>query len=244
LSFGRKGHKLICVPVHWWIRTYARLALAQTAAAIILLLATPVWADDCSRDYKRAEDCMRTPGFAQGLGTTAGVIATVLINGAAITTLVFAPKPAPGVQQKEGEAPPPPRQFNFQVTVQDNEAKQRMVFYGDAEDRLYITSWVEEITDKGTVNTGQVVGFQLASGHSWVKLTAVESGAATVYALERLAPGPIPEEAYLDPPRVLLHASLGGNPATIPVDVQVRRFRGVVNGPEAPIVVPDSDDPE
>ncbi len=224
---------------------FARLALVQLLTGLLLLCAAPLLADDCNRDWRRAEDCMRSPGFAQGLGTAAGVIATVLVNGAAITTLVFAPKPQPGVELKEGEEPPPPKQLNVQVYVQDADARQRTVFYADAQDQLFISAWVEEITPEGTVPTGAAIRFQLASATSWLNLTPSQgSPPATTCVLHRLYPGAIPEDAFLDPPKVYISTSLDGNPATIPVDLTFRRFRAEVDGPLEPPDIPDTDDGE
>ncbi len=170
------------------------------------------------------------------MGTGAGVVATVLVNGAAITTLVFAPKPAPGAQQGDNNGqPPPPRQMNLQIYVQDANAKQRTNFYADAQDCLFISAWVEETTEQGTAPTGQPVSFQLVSGSSWAALSPPQSSPpATVVSLKRLTADAFPEGFYVEPARVLVSASLGGNPVSIPVDIAATRFTPRLDGPEEP----------
>jgi hypothetical protein len=109
---------------------FSLAALAQIVLvnAFVLFAATRVWADDCSRDWRRAEDCLRTPGFAQGLGTGAAVIGTILINGAAIQTLVLKP---PGTGGKDGE---PDKQYLLDVRTEGS----RTSLWADDEETLWI----------------------------------------------------------------------------------------------------------
>jgi hypothetical protein len=59
------------------------LFLGMQIVALALVLATPVYADDCLSNPFNAADCMRTPGFRQGTAVVVSVAATlttVLVN--------------------------------------------------------------------------------------------------------------------------------------------------------------------
>jgi len=77
-------------------------ALLLLLAALAILYPVTLRADDCNRDYRRAEDCLRTPGFAQGLGTAVATAVTVVVNGNAFPPLVIPPKDGEG-SPKDGE---------------------------------------------------------------------------------------------------------------------------------------------
>jgi hypothetical protein len=218
--------------------------LGQWLLLNICLFGFVAFADDCARDLRRAEDCLRTPGFAQGISSLGGIIATILVNGVAIQTILLTPPPPEGAPPlAEGEEPPPPRRLNVQVIVQDEQQKQRTSFYADALDRLYIGAWVEEQTQFGTVTVAATVQFQLTSGQNWLRLDPMgASGQVQFACLSRQQPGPLPEDVPLPAPQVMVHTSLDGSPIAVPVALQVRRFRIALSGP--PAAPPPADDGE
>lgn len=224
-------------------RAHAFAALGQLVILNLALFGFVAWADDCARDWRRAEDCLRTPGFAQGISSLGGIIATVLVNGVAIQTILLTPPPPEGATPPaEGEEPPPPRRMNVQVTIQDDQQKQRTVFYADAADRIFIGAWVEEETERGIVPVGAPIQFQLTSGQNWLRLDpAGASGEVQFACLVRQQPGPIPEDAYLAPPQVMVHASLSGSPIAVPVAISLRRFQLTLHAPQAPSETEDGE---
>lgn len=113
-------------------RAFAAAALANIVLvhAFVFLAVTRVWADDCSSDWRRAEDCLRTPGFAQGLGTTAGVVGTILINGMAIQTLVIRPRVTGG---KDDENTP-----DIQYFLDVRTEGSRTAILADGEETLWV----------------------------------------------------------------------------------------------------------
>ncbi|MCX6622627.1 MAG: hypothetical protein NTY38_16470, partial [Acidobacteria bacterium] len=151
-------------------RIYPHLALAQIFTGLALLLAMPLFADDCGRDLSRAEDCMRTPGFAQGLGTAAGVIATVLVNGAAITTLVLSPRqPVKTADGGTKEPEEPPKQYFLNIQSQESRTQLKP----DGKDQLWIFVQVT-CSDPKVDCTGltSAVSFHPGGANgSWLQLT-------------------------------------------------------------------------
>jgi len=160
-------------------------------------------------------------------------VVTVLVNGVAIKTIILAPTPPAG--GTEGGTEPdeelPPRQVRVQVTIRDNQEKERTDLYDDVLDCLYIMAWTEEDTEEGTVSLDTPVQFQLASGRSWLRLdTLPSSPPAALCCLQRTSPEPIPEDAHLDPPQVTVMTSIDGAPVSVPVGFAVRRFRVALSG--------------
>ena len=136
-------------------KAWAGFGLGQTALAFFLLFAAPaLFADDCARDWRRAEDCLRTPGFAQGLGTGVGVIATVLVNGAAIATIVLSPpqtvsQGASGGEGGDGQPQDPPKQYFLNILTQD----YRTSLKTDGQDSLWVYAQVS-CSDPNVDTTG------------------------------------------------------------------------------------------
>ena len=100
---------------------------------LVLLVALPAMlrADDCDRDKSRLEDCLRSNGYAQGIATTVAVAATILVNGAAIQTLILKPRT---VEVKPGEDPPPPVNYSLDIKTQG----QQTTVTVDSEEPLWI----------------------------------------------------------------------------------------------------------
>jgi hypothetical protein len=167
-------------------------------------------------------------------------VVTILVNGVAIKTIILAPKPTEAGGAEPGEDLPP-RQVRVQVTVRDNQEKERSVFYADVLDCIYIMAWVEEDSEAGTVSLSAPVQFQLASGRSWLRLeTLPSSPPAALCCLQRTSAQPIPEDAHLDPPQVTVMTTIDGAPVSVPVGFAVRRFRVALTGdalaPEAEVL--------
>jgi hypothetical protein len=74
------------------IRVNPPAALLFLLFALAVVFPATLRADDCKRDFRRAEDCLRTPGFAQGIGTAVATAVTVLVNGNALPPLLIPPK--------------------------------------------------------------------------------------------------------------------------------------------------------
>ncbi|MBI4890299.1 MAG: hypothetical protein HY821_06715 [Acidobacteria bacterium] len=119
-----------------FLPSVALLQILAAHALFLFVLVPTASADDCSSDYRRAEDCLRTPGFAQTLGTTAGVIGTILINGVAVKTLILRP-PGTGPAGEGGENQPD-KQYFLDVRTQGS----RTTLMADGKDTLWISAKV------------------------------------------------------------------------------------------------------
>ncbi|UCF37618.1 MAG: hypothetical protein JSU96_01755 [Acidobacteriota bacterium] len=158
------------------------------------------------------------------MGTTVGVVVTVLVNGVAIKTIVFPPQDAVAGQDADAQNATP-KQYRVQINVRDSQDKERVVFYGDVLDSLYLAAWVEEESEKGVVSRDVPVSFQLLSGKRWLRLTPVQSTPPTsISRLERLSQEPIPEGTALDAPTVQVSTTVDGIPVSASVSFSVRRF--------------------
>ena len=100
----------------------AALGQVLTANLLFLFLAPSLRADDCSRDWRRAEDCLRTPGAAQTLGTTAGVVGVILVNGMAVATLVLKPR-GTSAGGSDSDENPPDTQYSLDIQTTPNPLK-------------------------------------------------------------------------------------------------------------------------
>ncbi len=186
----------------------------------VLLLAAPLLADDCGRDLSRAEDCMRTPGFAQGLGTAAGVIATVLVNGAAITTLVLSPRqPVTKADGTTEEPTEPPKEYFLNIQSQDS----RTMLKPDGKDQLWVFVQVT-CSDSKVDCTGLTAGvsFQATGPNAaWLQLTG--EGMNSGYKAVCLMAAP-PSPADLPQPggaAVMAGVSIEGKPVYGSLGLQI-----------------------
>ena len=172
-------------------------ALLQLLAinAFLLFCAPALFADDCTRDWRRAEDCLRTPGFAQGIGTTAGVLATVLVNGVAVVRLVLTPpQPVPtGGQdggQDGGQPQQPPKEYFLNIQTQGYRTQMKT----DGTDSLWVYASVS--CNDPTVDCAlltQAVGFYLAGDNSsWITASPPAASGGSM-AIELKAAPPTPD---------------------------------------------------
>jgi hypothetical protein len=174
-------------------------ALLQLLAinAFLLFCAPALFADDCTRDWRRAEDCLRTPGFAQSIGTTAGVLATVLVNGVAVVRLVLTPpQPAPTGGQDGGQPQQPPKEYFLNIQTQGYRTQMKT----DGTDSLWVYASVS--CNDPTVDCAaltQAVGFYVGGDNSsWITPSApAPSGGSMAIELKAAPPTP---DARLTPP--------------------------------------------
>ena len=74
------------------LRLFLWFILIAQIVVFTLALTSPVYADDCTTDPLNAADCMRTPGFRQGIsvimsvGAAATTVAVSLLSGAGAAT--------------------------------------------------------------------------------------------------------------------------------------------------------------
>ncbi len=103
-------------PIHFHRRrTVLLFALGLLVLSLFWLHTIPVYADDCTRDPLNAADCMRTPGFREGISgalSTISALATALTVALAGSTTGQAPGTAPttvppGYYPRSPQSPPP-----------------------------------------------------------------------------------------------------------------------------------------
>jgi len=225
--------------------TLPSMRVLLTLVFLMLLLSgvfiPEAFADDCGRDIFNMRDCLRTGGYAETMSGTASSIVSVLVNGAEIRRILIVPPPPPaktdgGKTKADGEEPPP-RVFRVQVTFQDNQGRERNVFYADMQDRITISAWVEEDTPEGTVGVYSDIRMSLQSGGDWARLDPGESASvATVMHLVRKDGQPFEPDVHVAPPLVMVSATVptAGAPITTPLRFSIRRFGVQLSGP-API---------
>ncbi len=114
-------------------RVFAWTYLSQIVLLNLMFLVfiPSAFADDCSIDPRRAEDCLRTPGFAENLGTGVAVLGTILVNGIAIQTIILQPR-SPSDSDKDNEDPP----ITFYLNIRTQEA--RSTLKPDGKDSLWV----------------------------------------------------------------------------------------------------------
>ncbi len=200
-------------------------ALLQLLAinAFLLFCAPALFADDCTRDWRRAEDCLRTPGFAQGIGTTAGVLATVLVNGVAVVRLVLTPpQPVPtGGQdggQDGGQPQQPPKEYFLNIQTQGYRTQMKT----DGTDSLWVYASVS--CNDPTVDCAlltQAVGFYLAGDNSsWITASPPAASGGSM-AIELKAAPPTPDARLTPPGSISVTASAVLEGKTVSGNVEI-----------------------
>lgn len=123
----------------------ARRALWGGGLCLLLWLCVPgiARADDCAQDWRRAEDCLRSPGFAQGIATGAGTIITILVNGATVAQSF-----GPSREGEEGDEEPP------RYTLDIRTDGMRTTLLADGEETLWLYAQVR--CDKPEVDTASL----------------------------------------------------------------------------------------
>ncbi len=118
--------------------------LALLAILNLVLGVTTAHADDCLQDITRAEDCLRTPGTAEGIAAGVATIVTVLVNGVSISRTVFPPREGGGDGGDEEEDD---TEYTLDLRTQD----MRTTLATDGVDSLWVYGQVR--CNKPEVNT-------------------------------------------------------------------------------------------
>jgi hypothetical protein len=184
------------------------------------LLAAPVLAHDCERAWRRAQDCLRTPGIAEGLGTAVGTVVVVLVNGVAIAQVLFPSRVEPGAPVGEAEAADEeeqeePRTYTIDLRTQDARASLTT----DGEDSLWVYGRVT-CSDPEIDTTGLTAG-----------LTFRAEGANAAWLVldpPRLTGGSQAVMARARPPRDGAVPAPGGVRLTVAATIEGQRVTGTV----------------
>ncbi len=218
------------------------VALLQVLAAhaiFLFVLVPTASADDCNQDFRRAEDCLRTPGFAQTLGTTAGVIGTILINGVAVKTLILRP-PGTGPTGEGGENPPD-KQYYLDVRTQGS----RTTLTADGKDTLWVSAKVT-CSDPKVDCSGITAGIGFSPGGmnaDWLR--SVGQDVSDYKSIQIAAIPPDPAQAGRTGQATMdVTAVCEGGYLTASVPIQLGTLQGewdVTTEPKAPEpLIPDS----
>jgi hypothetical protein len=199
-----------------------RIARALSASRfpilwILFLAPCIVLADDCGRDITRAEDCMRTPGYAQGIAAAVATVVTVLVNGVPIAQTIFPPKDAGDPDNKDGP------KYQLEIRSEDG----RTDLFVDGEDMLWIYGRVT--CDKPEVDTGSLtagIGFQLQGPNlQWVQMGPVQYRDGFRAVALRAWP-PTPESIVAEGgPSIVVSATIEGRPFSGPILLHLQYFQ-------------------
>jgi hypothetical protein len=114
-----------------------------------LLLPGTAFADDCAKDYRRAEDCLRTPGIAEGIATVAGATVVILVNGTSIgETILGRDRGGDDGSEKQDEEDRP--RYSMELSTED----ARTDLAADGDDALWVYGRVT--CDKPEIDTGSI----------------------------------------------------------------------------------------
>lgn len=176
------------------------------------------WADDFGRDWRRLEDGMRTPGWAQTIVGTTATIINGLVNGALIfQNTIRRPR-------QEGEAEDDTR-YTLDVRTED----QRTKLAADGEDRLWV--YGQLTCDKPKIDTASLtraLAFQFSgdqAGWMSIKTEQFNNGFKSV---QIVCTPPTPETEV--PEDAAVTVTVSGRTAegdTVEVPVQIRLGSGL-----------------
>ena len=160
-------------------RLYAWAYLIQITVLHLgfLVLVPSAFADDCATDPTRAEDCLRTPGFAENLGTGVAVLGVILVNGVAIQSIVLKQRGA------DDDSTDPPVTFNLNIRTQES----RNTIKPDGKDSLWVYANVT-CSDPKVDCSGMTAAITFTPGGAngdWLQMpqTADEGGCKAVQLL-------------------------------------------------------------
>jgi len=220
-------------------RTFAWAYLCQLILlnSMFLLFISNARADDCSIDPTRAEDCLRTPGFGENLGTGVAVIGTILVNGVAIQTIILQPR-RPG--DKDSDDPP----ITFFLNIKTQEA--RSTIKPDGKDSLWVYAKVS-CSDPKVDCSAMTEGISFGPGGAnadWLQ-TAQTDFQGGYKAVQIIAVNPNPAVPVPAPSACLnVYAAVqGGNlTATLPLQmpVQVAEWEVLLKPDGLTQVMPDT----
>ncbi|MBS0659021.1 MAG: hypothetical protein JSR82_12340 [Verrucomicrobia bacterium] len=191
----------------WLLGGFAFLALAGTA-----------WADDFGRDWRRLEDGMRTPGWAQTIAGTTATVINALVNGA----LIF--QTTRRRPRAEGEAEDDTH-YTLDVRTED----QRMAIAADGDDRLWVYGRLT--CDKPAVDTAsltQALAFNFGGEQAgWMSIRQ-EQPTGGFKSVQLVCTPPTPETAV--PEDAVVTVTVSGRTAdgdTVEVPVNLRLEPGL-----------------
>jgi hypothetical protein len=204
-------------------RRRRRFQLLLTLLGLLFLgTAGTVFADDCRRDIRRAEDCLRTQGAAQGIATAVGTTVVILVNGTSIAQTIIGQEGGEGdaSESEEDEEEEDAPRYQLEISTED----RRTSLVADGEDALWIYARVT--CDKPDIDTGPItdsIGFAVQGpSAAWLSLSAPQMvrGAKAV----RATAGPPFDGARLSDERVtvLISAVIEGEEVTGPLDLTLR----------------------
>lgn len=163
---------LIRIPQNW--RTGARGGLIEAASThswvFLLIMAAmcfgqtyPIFADDFTRDFRRLEDGLRTPGDAVRIAGTAATVINVLVNGA----LIFQ---QPGKSGDNGQDAP-------RYTMDIRTENERTSLVADDVDRLWVYGKLTCV--KGAVTTDLTGGLSFSLSGQYTDWVSIRQTAST-----------------------------------------------------------------
>ncbi|MCU0629728.1 MAG: DUF2510 domain-containing protein [Methanoregulaceae archaeon] len=167
-----------------------------------------VVADDCARDPFRAEDCLRTGGFAETIAGVATVAVVVLVNGAEVVRTIYkTPKTSEDQEDKV---------FTVVVSTRDPAGNTSTTLDMVNSPSIFFYAHCEEV-GKGRFPSGDdTIRFALQSAHTFITLTdlGMKQGERCAQVTFK---DPQPEGDLPDTADVMVSAGIGQN--TIPVTV-------------------------
>ncbi len=174
----------------------------------ISLCCIPVLADDCARDPFRAEDCLRTGGFAETIAGVATVVVVVLVNGAEVVRTIYkTPKQSEDEEDKI---------FTVVVSTRDPAGNISTTLDLVNSPSIFFYAHCEEV-GKGRFPSGDdTIRFALQSAHQFLTLTDLGKRQGERCAQVSFR-DPQPDAELPDTADVMVSAGVGQN--TIPVTV-------------------------
>ena len=116
-----------------WTSSRGSVRLLLVFAVGSIFAPAMLFAHDCAADWKRAEDCLRTPGVAQPLGAAVATVVTVLVNGAAIGSQFYPPDDG-----SDGGEESKPRHYSLDIRTEGDP----LILSTDGEDIVWICARV------------------------------------------------------------------------------------------------------
>jgi hypothetical protein len=181
-----------------------------------LLLPGTVFADDCAKDYRRAEDCLRTPGIAEGIATVAGATVVILVNGTSIGETILGRDRGGDDSPDEDDEKDRPR-YSMELSTED----ARTELAADGDDALWVYGRVT--CDKPEIDTGSItagLAFS-ASGPSggWLILSPPQMSGGSKAVQIRAAPPYEGAELLSSEATVMVRAIIEGEQVNGPVSL-------------------------
>jgi hypothetical protein len=184
---------------------------------LLCMIVVPVIADDCTRDPFRAEDCLRTGGFAEGIAGLATVAVVILVNGAEVVRTIYkTPKTSEDQEDKV---------FTVVVTTRDPSGNISTTLDMVNSPAISFFAHCEEV-GKGRFPSGDdTIRFALMSAQEFLVLTdqGMKQGERCAQVSFR---DPQPEGNLPDTADVMVSAGIGQNtvPATVTLSLKSGKY--------------------